>query len=56
MGWYALMYKHSTLFHVYKSLTWFEDADMDGELVVFDKKDTWEKAKKTIVKAVERAI
>jgi hypothetical protein len=53
---YSRMYPHSTLFHVYKSLTWFEDADGDGELQVFDKKFNWEKAKKAIIKAVEKTI
>lgn len=53
---YSRMYPHSTLFHVYKSLTWFEDADMDGDLEVLDKKFDWEKAKKAIVKAVEKTI
>jgi Nucleotidyl transferase AbiEii toxin, Type IV TA system len=56
MEWYAHMYKHSTLFHVYKSLTWFEDADLDGNLDVLDKKFNWEKAKKTIATAVEKTI
>jgi len=56
MDAYNRMYPHSTLFHVYKSLTWFEDADMDGDLEVFDKNFDWEKAKKDIVKAVERTI
>ncbi len=56
MNWYVTMFKHSTLFHVYKSLTWFDDADLDGELDVFDKKYNWEKVKKTINKAVEKAI
>jgi hypothetical protein len=56
MSWYGQMFQHSTLFHVYKSLTWFEDADLDGAIDVMDKKITWEKVKKTIVKAVERAI
>jgi hypothetical protein len=53
---YNRMYPHSTLFHVYKSLTWFEDADLDGDLDVFDKNFSWEKAKKAIVAAVENAI
>jgi len=56
MGWYGQMFKHSTLFHVYKSLTWFEDADLDGAIDVMDKKVNWEKVKKMIVKAVEKAI
>ena len=53
---YSKMYAHSTLFHVYKSLTWFEDADLDGDLVVLDKKFSWDIAKKAIVKAVEKSI
>lgn len=53
---YSKMYAHSTLFHVYKSLTWFEDADLDGDLVVLDKKFSWDTAKKAIVKAVEKSI
>ena len=53
---YSRMYAHSTLFHVYKSLTWFEDADMDGDLEVLDKEFNWEKAKTAIVKAIEKTI
>ncbi len=56
MSRYSQMFRHSTLFHVYKSLTWFDDADLDGAIDVMDKKITWEKVKKTIVKAVEKAI
>lgn len=52
---YSKMYPHSTLFHVYKSLTWFEDAERDG-VDVLDKKFDWEKAKKAIIKAVEKTI
>jgi hypothetical protein len=53
---YKNMFQHSTLFHVFKSLTWFDDADLDAELEVFDKKYSWEKAKKVIKKAVEKSI
>ena len=53
---YSRMYPHSTLFHVYKSLTWFEDADIDGDLDVLDKNFDWEKAKKVIIKAIEQTI
>jgi hypothetical protein len=56
MSWYQKMFQHSTLFHVYKSLTWFEDADLDGNLDVFDKQYSWEKAKKAIIEAVETTI
>ena len=56
MTWYANMFQHSTLFHVFKSLTWFEDANLEGELDVFDETYDWKKAKETIVKAVEKTI
>ncbi|NJO92624.1 MAG: nucleotidyl transferase AbiEii/AbiGii toxin family protein [Chloroflexia bacterium] len=56
MTWYQQMFQNSTLFHVYKSLTWFEDTDLDGELEVFDDMYSWEKAKKVILKAVEETI
>ncbi|MFM2268196.1 MAG: hypothetical protein RL757_1637 [Bacteroidota bacterium] len=56
MDWYQQMFQHSTLFHAYKSLTWFEDADIDADLQVFDKKYSWEKAKKEIQKAVEDSV
>jgi hypothetical protein len=47
-----LKYKHSTLFHVIKSLTYFDDAESDLNPIVLDKKTTWSKVKKTIQKAV----
>lgn len=56
MDAYSNMYPHSTLFHVYKSLTWFEDADKDGDLDVLDKNFNWEDVKKAIVNAVENTI
>jgi hypothetical protein len=56
MAWYQQMFQHSTLFHVYKSLTWFGDADLDAELDVYDKTYNWAKAKKTILKAVEKSL
>lgn len=56
MDAYKIMYPHSTLFHVYKSLTWFEDADLDGDLLVMDKKFKWEDAKHAILEAVEKSI
>lgn len=56
MDWYQKMFQHSTVFHIYKSLTWFEDADLDVEIDVFDKKFSWVNAKKAIVRAVEKTI
>lgn len=56
MNWYSQMYQHSTLFHVYKNLTLFDDANLDGDIDVMDKKVTWDKVKNTIIKAVEKTI
>ncbi len=52
LNFYSQKYQHSTLFHVIKSLTYFEDAESDFNPVVLDKKTTWLKVKKTIQKAV----
>ena len=45
-------YQHSTIFHVIKSLTWFEDADSDAEPIVLDKSVTWQTVKSEIIKTV----
>ena len=52
LDWYAAMFQHNTLFHVWKSLTYFEDAESDGSPLVFDKMVTWEVVKSAIQKAV----
>jgi hypothetical protein len=49
---YSIKYQHSTLFHVIKSLTWFEDAESQVSPVILDKKVTWEKVKRRIEQAV----
>jgi len=54
--WYQRMYNHSSLFHVYKSLTWFEDADMDAELNTFDQNYNWEKVKNAILTEVNKSL
>lgn len=56
MTWYQQMFQHTTIFHVYKSLTWFEDADLDADLVVFDPKFNWKEAKKSILTAVQQSL
>ena len=56
MAWYAEMYKHSTLFHIYKSLVWFEDADNDAEIDRVGVLATWNDIKAHITEAVETAI
>jgi predicted nucleotidyltransferase component of viral defense system len=49
---YSAKYQHSTLFHVIKSLAWFEDAEPQASPYVLDKKVTWAKVKKRIAQAV----
>jgi hypothetical protein len=56
MEWYAEMYKHSTLFHIYKSLMWFEDADSDAEIDTINVHTSWGDIKTYIIAAVETAI
>lgn len=51
---YSSMFQHSTLFHVIRSLSFFEDAESDADPVVFDKKVTWSLVKSTISKAVQQ--
>jgi predicted nucleotidyltransferase component of viral defense system len=51
---YLQKYPHSTLFHVIKSLTWFEDADPQALPDVLEKKNTWAQVKKRIEKAVAK--
>lgn len=51
---YSLKYQHSTLFHVIKSLAWFEDAEPQTVPYVLDKGVTWAKVKKRIAQAVSK--
>lgn len=51
---YSRKYPHSTLFHVIKSLTWFEDAEPQALPDVLLKKATWAQVKRRIEKAVSK--
>lgn len=51
---YSSKYQHSTLFHVIKSLTWFEDAEPQALPDVLLKKATWAQVKKRIQQAVSK--
>lgn len=46
-------FKMHEVFHIIKSLTYFEDAEQSTNPVVFDKKVTWQKVKGTIKAAVK---
>lgn len=52
LQWYDQMFRHSTSFHVVRSLTYFEDAEQTEMPVVFDKKVTWAKVKERLVQIV----
>jgi Nucleotidyl transferase AbiEii toxin, Type IV TA system len=54
LEWYTAMFRHSTSFHVVKSLTYFADAEVTETPIVFDQKITWEKVKKRMNEVVHR--
>lgn len=51
--WHKQMFKHETNFHVIRSLTYFEDAEISEHPFVFDKKITWQVVKKRMVDIVK---
>ncbi len=51
---YHQKYQHSTIFHVIKSLTWFEDAETDPAPLVLDKNITWDIVKNKISESVNK--
>ena len=51
---YAQKFEHTTIFHVIKSLTYFDDAEEQPDPIVFEKKHTWEKVKTTLEKAAQK--
>lgn len=52
LEWYDQMFKHSTSFHVIRSLTYFEDAEQTEMPVMLDQKLTWEAVKKRMIEIV----
>jgi hypothetical protein len=51
---YQKKYKHTTIFHVIKSLGYFDEAEEENDPVILDKKVNWIKVKKTIVKEIQK--
>ncbi|MBL7803323.1 MAG: nucleotidyl transferase AbiEii/AbiGii toxin family protein [Saprospiraceae bacterium] len=45
LDWYDQKFHHSTLFHIIKSLTYFDDAEGQADPVVFDNHISWEQIK-----------
>jgi predicted nucleotidyltransferase component of viral defense system len=54
LEWYNQMFRHSTSFHVIMSLTYFDDAELTENPIVFDKKVTWNKVKTRMREIVKK--
>ena len=52
-SFYTEKYPHQTTFHVARSLTYFDDADIQPNPRVFDKTITWEAVKKKIISVIK---
>lgn len=52
-SFYTEKYPHQTTFHVARSLTYFEDAEMQPNPAVFDKTITWEVVKQKIISCIQ---
>ena len=52
-SFYTEKYPHQTTFHVARSLTYFDDADIQPSPIVFDKTITWETVKKKIISVIQ---
>ncbi len=51
---YQLKYPNVSIFHVIKSMNYFEEAENELNPIILDKKITWNKVKKTIMKEIQR--
>jgi predicted nucleotidyltransferase component of viral defense system len=52
-SFYIEKYPHQTTFHVIRSLTYFEDAEIQPNPIVFDKTITWEIVKQKIITTIQ---
>jgi predicted nucleotidyltransferase component of viral defense system len=52
-SFYTEKYPHQTTFHVARSLTYFDDAEIQPSPIVFDKTITWETVKKKIISVIK---
>jgi predicted nucleotidyltransferase component of viral defense system len=53
LTWYQSMFKHSTSFHIVKSLSYFEDAENDAMPLLFDQNISWKNIKDGIKGAIK---
>ncbi|NTW31833.1 MAG: nucleotidyl transferase AbiEii/AbiGii toxin family protein [Bacteroidetes bacterium] len=54
LAFYQAKYHHTTIFHVIKSINFFEDAEEENDPIVLDKNLNWEKVKKTINEKIQK--
>jgi predicted nucleotidyltransferase component of viral defense system len=52
-SFYSEKYPHQTTFHVIRSLSYFEDAEIQPNPIVFDKTITWEIVKQKIISTIQ---
>jgi len=52
-SFYTEKYPHQTTFHVARSLTYFDDAEIQPNPIVFDKTITWEAVKQKIIRTIQ---
>jgi hypothetical protein len=52
-SFYVEKYPHQTTFHVIRSLTYFEDAEIQPNPIVFDKTITWEVVKHKMITTIQ---
>jgi len=52
-SFYSEKYPHQTTFHVIRSLSYFEDAEIQPNPLVFDKTITWEVVKQKIISTIQ---
>ena len=51
---YQEKYQHSTIFHVVKSINYFEEAEVEPDPIILDKKVNWMKVKKMLTEEVNK--
>ena len=51
---YQEKYQHTTIFHVIKSMVYFQDADKEPEPIIIDKKVVWTKVKRMLTEEVSK--
>lgn len=51
---YNAKYQHTTIFHVLKSIVYFQDADTEPDPVIIDKKVDWIKVKRKLIVEVNK--